>query len=158
MRKIHDFYERLIAHIIDTMGELKEKNRYVQFTLDECGIRTDLVRADDNQKNWGLNELIEEIRKWTEKNPVETLERSGRLFKEQDQREHIILTHQNTKTRECVYCASKDSKPIACTRIQENASILNIGRSKYTSAVNVAEFQTYHSSTNAMITQGFEYA
>ena len=25
MRKIHDFYERLIVHIIDTMGELKEK-------------------------------------------------------------------------------------------------------------------------------------
>ena len=69
MRKIHDFYERLIAHIIDTMGELKEKNRYVQFTLDKCGIRTDLVRADDNWQNWGLNELIQEIRKWNEKKP-----------------------------------------------------------------------------------------
>ena len=51
MRKIHDFYERLIAHIIDTMDELKEINRYVQFTLDKCGIRTDLVRADDNWQN-----------------------------------------------------------------------------------------------------------
>ena len=69
MRKIHDFYERLIAHIIDTMGELKEINKYVQFTLDKCGIRTDLVRADDNWQNWGLNELIQEIRKWNEKKP-----------------------------------------------------------------------------------------
>ena len=112
----------------------------MQFTLDKCGIRTDLVRADDNWQNWGLNELIEEIRKWTEKNPVETLERSDRSIKEQDRREHIMQTHQNTKTRECVYCGSKDRKPIACTRIQENASILNIGRSKYTSAVNVAGF------------------
>ena len=54
MRKIHDFYERLIAHITDMMGELKEKNRYVQFTLDKCGIRIDLVRADDNWQNWDL--------------------------------------------------------------------------------------------------------
>ena len=67
MRKIHDFYERLIAHIIDTMGELKEINRYVQFTLDQCGVRTDLVRADDNWQNQGLNERIEAIGKWTEK-------------------------------------------------------------------------------------------
>ena len=140
MQKIHDFYERLIAHIIDTMGELKEKNRYVKFTLDKCGIGTDLVRADHNWQNWGLNELIEGIHKWTEKDPVETLERSGRSFKEQDRREHIIQTHQNTKTRECVYCASNDRKPIACTRIQENASILNIGCSKYASAMNVAGF------------------
>ena len=67
MRKIHDFYERLIAHIIDTMGEVKEINIYVQFTLDQCGVRTDLVRADDNWQNQGLNERIEAIGKWTEK-------------------------------------------------------------------------------------------
>ena len=67
--KIHDFYERLIAHINtpETMGKLKEINGYVRFTLDKlCGIRADLVRIDNNWQNWGFNELIEAIRKWSE--------------------------------------------------------------------------------------------
>ena len=51
MRKIHDFYERLIADIIDTIDEFKKINRYVQFALDKCGIRTGLVRAYDNWQN-----------------------------------------------------------------------------------------------------------
>ena len=49
--KIHDFYERLIAHIntLDTMGKLKEINGYVRFTLDKLfRIRADLMRKDDN--------------------------------------------------------------------------------------------------------------
>ena len=64
--KIHDFYERLIAHIntLETMGKLKEINGYVRFTLDKlCGIRADLVRIDHNWQSWGFNELIEVIRK-----------------------------------------------------------------------------------------------
>ena len=39
----------------------------MQFTSGKCGIRTDLVRAGDNWQDWGLNEQIEQIRKWTEK-------------------------------------------------------------------------------------------
>ena len=30
-----------------------------------------------------------------------------------------MQTHQNTKTRECVYCGRKDHKAIACNRIQD---------------------------------------
>ena len=52
--KIHEFYERFIAHIntLDAMGKLKEINGYVRFTLDKlCGIRADLMRTDDNWEN-----------------------------------------------------------------------------------------------------------
>ena len=100
-------YESFITHIntLDTM------NGYVRFTLDKlCGIRTDLVRRDDNWNNWGFNELIEAIRKWTERNPAERFGRPDRPFKEQHQSEDIIQTHQNTKTRECVYLEAKITK------------------------------------------------
>ena len=120
--KIHDFYKRLIIHIntLDTMGKLREINGYVRFTLDKlCVIRGDLVRTDDNWQNWGFNELIEAIRKWTERNPIERLERSDRPFKEQHRGEHIMQTRQNTKTRECIYCGGKDHKAIACNIIQD---------------------------------------
>ena len=114
--KIHDFYERRITHIntLDTMSKLKEINGYVRFTLDKlCGIRADLVRTDYNWQNWGYNEPIEAIRKWIERNPIERLERSDRPIKEQHRREYIMQTHQNTKTKECVYCGGKDHKAIA---------------------------------------------
>ena len=92
----------------------------MQFKLDKlCGIRVGLVRTDNNRKNWGFNELIKEIRKWTERNPIERFERSDRPFKEQHRREHIMQNHQNTKTRECIYCSSKDHKPLACNRIED---------------------------------------
>ena len=120
--KIHDFYKRLITHIntLDTMGRLREINGYVRFTLDKlCGIRGDLVRTDGNWQNWGFNEQFEAIRKWTERNPIERLERSDRLFKQQHRGEHIMQTRQNTKTRECIYCGGKDHKAIACNIIQD---------------------------------------
>ena len=100
-------YESLITHI----NTLYMMNGYVRFTLDKlCGIRADLVRRDDNWNNWGFNELIEAIRKWTERNPAERFGRSDRPFKEQHQSEDIIQTHQNTKTRECVYLEAKITK------------------------------------------------
>ena len=68
------------------------------------------MRTDDNWQNQGSNELIEAIRKWTERNPIERFERSDRLFKEQHRRQHIMKTHQNTKTRECVDCGSMKCK------------------------------------------------
>ena len=92
----------------------------MRFTLDKlCGIRADLVRTDDNWQNWGFNELIEAIRKWTERNPTERFERSDRPFKKQHRREHIMQSHQNTKTREFNYCGSKDHKAVAYNRIQD---------------------------------------
>ena len=48
------------------MGKLKEINGFVRFKLDKlCGNRADLVRTEDNQQNWGFNELIEAILKET---------------------------------------------------------------------------------------------
>ena len=39
--------------------------------MDELsGIRADLVRTDDNWKNWKFYELLESLRKWTERNPI----------------------------------------------------------------------------------------
>ena len=121
-KNIYDFYERPIAHIntLDTMSKLKEISGYVGFTLDKlCDVTADLVRTDDNWQNWELNELIGAICKWTERNSIERLERLNRPFKEQYRRECIMQTRQDTKTRQCVYCGSKDYKAIACNRIQD---------------------------------------
>ena len=33
------------------------------------GIRADLVRLDDDWQDWGFTQLVEALRKWTERNP-----------------------------------------------------------------------------------------
>ena len=55
--RIHDFYARLLTNVnaLGTLGKLNEINGYVRLTLDKLsGIRADLVRTDDNWKNWSF--------------------------------------------------------------------------------------------------------
>ena len=34
------------------------------------GIRGDLVRTDDNWREWNFSQFVEALRKWTERNPI----------------------------------------------------------------------------------------
>ena len=62
--KIHDFY---------TMGKLWGVNGYVRMNLYKLeGIRGDLVRTDDDWRQWDFPKLVDALRKWTERNPVKT--------------------------------------------------------------------------------------
>ena len=58
---IHNFYEKLVTHIqaLETMGKLTEINGYVRMILDRLpGIRSDLVRMDDDWQEWKFPELV----------------------------------------------------------------------------------------------------
>ena len=76
----------------------------MQFTLEKCGIRTDLVRAGDNWQDWGFNEQIEQIRKWTGKTLLRDL-------KEQ-------TDHSRNQIEDSISCRHIKK------RKQENASIV----------------------------------
>ena len=55
---------------LETMRKLNEIKGYVRNTLDKlAGIRADLVRLDDNWQDRKFYELVEALRKWTERNP-----------------------------------------------------------------------------------------
>ena len=71
--KVHSFYEKLVSNVqsLQTLGKLKDVNGYVRSTLDKLeGIRGDLVRTDDEWQMWDFPQLVEALRKWTERNPV----------------------------------------------------------------------------------------
>lgn len=71
--KIYQFYEKVLRHVqaLETMGKLNNINGYVRATIDRLpGIRSDLVRLDDNWQEWGFQELVTALRRWTERNPV----------------------------------------------------------------------------------------
>ena len=63
--KIYQFYEKLLRHVeaLETMGKLNNINGYVRATIDRLpGIRSDLVRLDDNWQEWGFQELVMALR------------------------------------------------------------------------------------------------
>ena len=73
--RIHDFYEKLLFNVqsLETMGKLREVTGYVRMTIDKLpGIRGDLVRTDDSWREWKFPKLVDELRKWTERNPIQS--------------------------------------------------------------------------------------
>ena len=65
--KINEFYKKLVTNIqtLESMGKDKDIRGYVRLTLDKLqGIRADLVRMDNNWKEWRFPQLVEALRKW----------------------------------------------------------------------------------------------
>ena len=65
--KINEFYKKLVTNIqtLESMGKDKDIRGYVRLTLDKLqGIRADLVRMDNNWKEWKFPQLVEALRKW----------------------------------------------------------------------------------------------
>ena len=70
--RIQEFYEKLTISVqaLQTMKKLKDIKGFVRLTLDKLpGIRVDLIRLDDNWQEWGFWQLVDSLRRWTERNP-----------------------------------------------------------------------------------------
>ncbi len=56
---------------LETLGKLKETTGYIPMTIDKLrGIRGDLFQTDDTWQEWKFPELIEALRQWTARNPI----------------------------------------------------------------------------------------
>ena len=109
--RIHDFYEKLLFNVqsLETMGKLREVNGYVRMTIDKLpGIRGDLVRTDDSWRKWNFPKLVDELRKWTERNPIQ--------FKQSDKpwrdKNFQIQQERDGRNRGCVYCGKQDHRSV----------------------------------------------
>ena len=67
--KIHKFYKKLVINVqsLEILGKLKEISGYMRMCINKLeGIRSDLVRTVE----WDFPQLVEAVRKWTERNPI----------------------------------------------------------------------------------------
>ena len=125
--KIHEFYEKLLFNVqsLETMGKLQEVNGYVWMTIDKLpGIRGHLVRMDDSWREWNFPQLVDELRKWTERNPIQTKSNEKPL------RDKSYQTQQKyERGRENVYCEKSDHRSVDCnktvTTLDERKRLLN---------------------------------
>ena len=70
------------------MGKLQIINGFVRHTLDKLSrIRSELVKSDDDWQEWTYVELVEALKKWTEKNLVPS---TDKLFENNPKRERDI--------------------------------------------------------------------
>ena len=96
------------------MNKLKDINGYVKITLDKLpGIHADLVRLDDDWQDLGFTQLVEALRKWTERNP--------KIFVPPDKntkRDKMYHTRENEhKSCVCVYCDKQGHKSSECKTV-----------------------------------------
>ena len=119
--KIHEFYDQLLCHVqaLDTLGKLRDVAGNVRMTLDKLeGIRSDITRMDPKWKNWGFHELLEGLRGWIDRNPLQIGERESRPQLRDIRREKTFSTRDQIKPRSCVYCGSSNHKSSNCESVK----------------------------------------
>ena len=123
--KIHEFYEKLLFNVqsLETMGKLQEVNGYVRMTIDKLPGIGDLVRTDDSWREWNFPQFVEELRKWTERNPIQTKSNEKPLHDKSYQTQQ-----KDERGRECVYCEKPDHRSDDCKTVNtldERKRLLN---------------------------------
>ena len=114
--RINDFYEKLLFNVqsLETMGKLREVNGYVRMTIDKLpGIRGDLVRTDESWREWNFPKLVDELRKWTERNPIQS-KQSDKPWRDKN---FQVLQQRDGRNRGCVYCEKRDHKSVDCKTV-----------------------------------------
>jgi len=123
--KVHEFYEKLMANVqsLETLGKLKEVNGYVRTTIDKLeGVRGDLLRNDDDWQQWEFPQLVDALRRWTERNPLKIGEKAPSTMTQQIpmKRGRNYNTRQQERDprppRVCVYCEGLDHKSVDCQK------------------------------------------
>ena len=85
-----------------------------------------MVRGNEGWKDWGFKDLLRELQKWTQINPVEEIA-VEKLKKDQTGKRNqqfkpplpIFNTHQSKphSRNQCVYCKDDNHRAINCTKV-----------------------------------------
>ena len=73
IKEIHEFYTKLSKTVrtLATMKKLEGAQSYVYSIMDKLGpIREAMTQKDDDWEKWGLEELVANLRKYTDRNPL----------------------------------------------------------------------------------------
>ena len=113
--KIDKFYRQLRYNVqsLDTMGKLADVKGNLRSTLDKLkGTKPDLVRGHEGWQDWGLKDLLAQIKIWREIHPVEENTSDARSGKQKTPFSHTRDLEHETAACACV-CTAKRS----CTKV-----------------------------------------
>ena len=137
IRDIHEFYSKLSRTVrtVATMKRLQGAQSYVYSIMDKLGpVRETVAQKDDDWEEWGLEELVENLRRYTDRNAVlptqadmaipgkKTLGDQGH---EPRRRDKILMTGSSTRQQQnppaCVYCNMSNHRSWECTKVLDIA-------------------------------------
>lgn len=97
------------------MGKLDSIQGHVRLTLEKLlGIKSDSIRVDDNWQDWNFKQLVNTLRKWTERNYC--ADRNNRN-NPQYNRDKLLQTSQYD-VKSWIFCESNDHKSVDCTQFK----------------------------------------
>ena len=120
---------------LKTLGKLADVKGNVRATLDKLkGIKADLVRGNQGWQEWSFDDLLGELKKWRDINPVKEKQDSEYQLKETRSTKRSKFYGAQNSLREtqgpsCVYCEEGDHAQEL--RLQKNWSVSENGRSSW---------------------------
>ena len=121
-----------------TMKKLQSAQSYVYSIMDKLGpVREALAQKDDNWEEWELEELVENLRKYTDRNPLPEVSVQTHEAKKPgaNQGNHLrrgdkmLMSGSNRRQPRqppppaaCIYCSSHHHRSSECTKILDLAS------------------------------------
>ena len=73
LKDVHEYYNKLsrIVRKLVNMKTLHTAQSYVYTLIDKLGpVKETLVQKDDNWEEWNLEQLVENLRKYIDRNPL----------------------------------------------------------------------------------------
>ena len=149
IKDVHDFYNKLARTVqtLKTMNKLQTAQSFVYSLMDKLGpVREILTQNDDGWEEWGLEQLVEKLQKYIERNPLNSTfnlsdeqvkfdkknanvqprsyEHRSSAFKQYNGGHYDKAMITSVGKHGCIYCGLQNHKSEDCTKV------LNVARRK----------------------------
>ena len=138
LHSVHEFYNKLarVVRTLITMKRLATAQSMIYTLMDKLGpVREVIVQKDDDWEEWGLEQLVENLRKYVERNPLKTSDDDGKRdyapghYTGRKDKEKLLLGNSEepkpmklNRRLTCVYCNSDLHFSQNCTRVLDLAA------------------------------------
>ena len=139
IREVHSFYNKLsrIVRTLVTMKKLETAQSFVYTLMDRLGpIKNALVQKDDKWEEWKLEELVENLRQYTDRNPLPEdeigISSDQPLWRKRNEgnqdwrgkRDRMLLAsaQKTRRLNSCVYCGLSNHRSLDCFKMLDVAS------------------------------------
>ncbi len=117
--EVNNFYKVLLFNVqsLETLGKIERVNGMTRSVLDKLsGIKSDLVKGQENWQEWDLAHLIAALKQWRDINLSEKESvNDGNKDKRKGKKEGLYNT--NSRKRVCVYCDDAKHGSRECTSV-----------------------------------------
>ena len=171
VKEIYEFYNQLSRTVraINTMKKLHSAQSYVYSIMDKFGpVREASVQKDDEWEEWGLEELVESLRKYADKNPLpETSSQNKDVKKPMGSNqgnqwkrgEKMLMSGPNQalprlppSCAPCAYCNSHQHRSSECVKIPDVTSRREFRRcGSYNGRHHTSIFERTFSTTSTQV-------